>query len=201
MPKDDGTSFAWRFEASRIASELNSAIDSPWRNRIQMPSDTTRSTTLQSFFTSLAPLLSDDDLRNLIDNKVGEDRTEFIIKILKNFWNAVAKVNSRANDEPETNVLWAPIGSSACHIALSAVAKTILDSSNPDLTTDRFVDMLTGSHIDVYEYWFTKKGKHPAEQYPTEKGDATLMSGAANYKRLAKPKSTEGMTMQQRNGR
>ena len=50
----------------------------------------------------------------------------------------------------------------------------------------RFVNMLTGSHVDEYEFWFTKKGKHPAEQYPTERGDATLMSGAANYKRLAK---------------
>ena len=42
---------SWRFAASRIASELNSAIDSPWRNRIQMPSDSSRPTTLQSFFT------------------------------------------------------------------------------------------------------------------------------------------------------
>ena len=177
---------SWRFGASRIASELNSAIDSPWRNRIQMPSDPSKSTTLQSFFTSLSPLLNDADLQLLINNKAGEELTEFIIKILKNFWTAVAQVNSRANEEPETNVLWAPIGSSACHIALGAVAKTILDSSDPDLTTTRFVDMLMGSHVDEYEFWFTKKGKHPAEQYPTEKGDATLMSGAANYKRLAK---------------
>ena len=83
-------------------------------------------------------------------------------------------------------LLWAPIGSSACHIALGAIAKTILDSSDPDLTTTRFVDMLTGSHVDDYGFWFTQKGKRPEEQYPTEKGEATLMSGAANYKRLAK---------------
>ena len=105
---------------------------------------------------------------------------------LKNFWNAVAEVNPRANDEPETNVLWAPIGSSACHIAFAAVLKTMLDSPETNLRPDRFVDMLKQSAIAEYGFWFTKKGKPPDEQYPSGKGEAPVMTGAANYKRLAK---------------
>ena len=177
---------SWRFQASRIASELNTAKDSPWRNRIQMPSDSPRSTTLQSFFTSLAPLLNNVEFQSLVVDVVKTDSTEFIIQVLKNFWSAVAQVNPRSNEEPDTTVLWAPIGSSACHIALGAVAKTILDSPEPNLTKERFVEMLEESPIAEYEYWFTKKGKHPEDQYPTEKGDATIMTGASNYKRLAK---------------
>ena len=182
---------SWKFEASRIAAEMNNSEDSPWRNRIQMPGETPRSTTLQSFFTSLAPVLNDPDIKAAVDQMVsgGEletDRTEFIIQLLKNFWRAVSEVNPKANDEPETNVLWAPIGSSACHIALAAVVKTILDSSEPNLKTERFKDMLDASPVAEYEFWYTKKGRHPDEQYPSEKGEATIMTGASNYKRLAK---------------
>ena len=148
---------AWGFEASRIAGEMNVAMDSPWRNRIQMPGETPRSTTLQSFFTSLAPILTDEDISAQVSQMVntGElnvDRTEFIVQMLKNFWSAVVEVNPKANEEPETNVLWAPIGSSACHIALAEVAKTILDSPEPNFTVERFVDMLDGSPIADYDY-------------------------------------------------
>ena len=177
---------SWRFQASRITSELNTVKDSPWHNRIQMPSDPPRSTTLQSFFTSLAPLLNDVEIKSLVEHEVKTDSTDFLIKLLKNFWTAVAQVNPRANEEPDTNVLWAPIGSSACHIALAAVTKTILDSTEPDLTIKRFVEMIEESPVAEYEYWFTKKGKHPLEEYPNEKGGATIMTGASNYKRLAK---------------
>ena len=181
---------AWRFEASRIAGEMNVAMDSPWRNRIQMPGETPRSTTLQSFFTSLAPILTDEDISAQVSQMVntGElnvDRTEFIVQMLKNFWSAVVEVNPKANEEPETNVLWAPIGSSACHIALAQVAKTILDSPEPNFTVERFVEMLDGSPIADYDYWYTKNGKNADVQYPSEKGEATVMTGAANYKRLA----------------
>lgn len=182
---------SWRFEASRIAGELNSSADSPWRYRIQMPGDTSRPTTLQSFFTSLQPLLTDPDVSALVnqlvaDGRLTTDKTDFIITVLTNFWNAVAKVNPRANEEPETTVLWAPIGSSACHIALSAIVKTILDSAEPNFQTDRFVQMIEESPVADYPYWFTKKGKSPADQYPSDKGEATIMTGAANYKRLGK---------------
>ena len=182
---------SWKFAASRIASEMNTANDSPWQNRIQMPNDTTRSTTLQSFFTSLAPILKDPDIYLTIEQMIEagqltSDSTEFVNHILKNFWNAVALANPRANNEPETNVLWAPIGSSACHIALAAILKTILDSSTPDLTTDNFKAMMSGSTIEDYDYWYTKKGKQKDDTYPKEKGDATIMTGASNYKRLGK---------------
>lgn len=180
---------AWKYAASRVANEMNTANDSPWKNRIQMPSDPPKSTTLQSFFTSLGPILHDKDIQGMLDQMVKDgllekDITESVNVILKNFWRAVALVNPRANDEPETNVLWAPIGSSACHIALSAILKTILDSSIPDLTTQNFKAMMQGSIIEDYDFWFTKRGKQQEDTYPREKGDATMMTGASNYKRL-----------------
>ena len=182
---------SWKFAASRIASEMNTASDSPWQNRIQMPSDPPRSTTLQSFFTSLSPILKDPDIQLSIDQmiKAGQvttDSTEFVNQILKNFWNAVVEVNPRADDEPETNVLWAPIGSSACHIALAAILKTILDGSTPDLTIENFKGMMEGSAAQDYDFWYTKRGKYQADTYPKEKGDATIMTGASNYKRLGR---------------
>ena len=186
---------SWKFAASRIAAEMNNTPDSPWFNRIQMPSDPPRSTTLQSFFSSLAPILKDPDIGPIVDNMIQEgaidsDDTDFFIKVLKNFWKAVAAVNPDADEEPFTNVLWAPIGSSACHIALAAVLKTILESAEPDVTEKRFIDMLDGSPVAAYERWFTKKGNRPDNQYPADKGDATTMTGAANYKRLAKELET-----------
>ena len=69
---------------------------------------------------------------------------------------------------------------------ISSIVKTILDSSEPNLKTERFKDMLDGSPVAEYEFWYTKKGKRPADLYPSEKGDATIMTGASNYKRLAK---------------
>ena len=187
-PKD-----AWRYEASRIAAEMNTALDSPWQNRIQMPGTAANCTTLQSFFTSLGPILSDADVKAQVNDmvasgdlkKFGMDSTGFIIRVLKNFWHAVAQVNPRAYDEPQTTVLWAPIGSSACHIALAQILKTVLDSDEPNLETERLVQMMEGSSIGEYEYWYSRKGKNPNKEYPSEKGDAVVMTGAANYKRLA----------------
>lgn len=187
---------SWKFSASRITAEMNSAQDSPWHNRIQMPSDSRKNTTLQSFFTSLAPILRDPDIRTIVDDMIQEDAidtddTNFFIKVLKNFWLAVAEVNPEANNEPYTNVLWAPIGSSACHIALAAVLKTILESSEPNVTKKRFIRMMEGSSVADYQRWFNKKGNKPDDHYPAEKGDATVMTGAANYKRLARDLETE----------
>jgi DGQHR domain-containing protein len=58
---------AWRYEASRIAAQMNADVDSPWRNRIQMPGDVTRPLTLQAFFTSLKPILADPDIKTLLE--------------------------------------------------------------------------------------------------------------------------------------
>lgn len=179
---------SWKFAASRIAGRLNSDEDSPWQGRIQMPGTPANCTTLQSFFSSLSAILSDKDinaaLKAMVDNKEIQDETEFVTIILKNFWKAIAQVNPKANEEPQTTVLWAPIGSSACHIALAAILKTILGSSNLNVKKDWFVEMMEGSSVVEYDYWYTKKGRYASEHYPSEKGDATIMTGAANYKRL-----------------
>lgn len=190
---------SWRFEASRIAGRMNSDPDSPWKDRVQMPSTPSNCTTLQSFFTSLRPILTEADIQVPLNQMMekGEmqgDKTEFIIKILKNFWSAVQKVNPTADDEPQTNVLWAPIGSSASHIALAAVLKTILnlDGNNLNLTKDRFIEMIEDSKITEYEFWYSRPGsKKPADFYPAEKGDATMLTGAANYKKLGLELETE----------
>ena len=187
---------SWKFAASRITAEMNTAQDSPWQNRIQMPSDSRKNTTLQSFFTSLAPILKDPDIQSIVANMIQEDaidtdETNFYIKVLKNFWSAVAEINPDAHDEPYTNVLWAPIGSSACHIALAAVLKTILEGSKPNVTKKRFIGILEGSSVADYPRWFNKKGNKADGHYPAEKGDAPVMTGAANYRRLAKDLETE----------
>ena len=180
---------SWKFGASRIAGRMNSDSDSPWQGRIQMPGTPANCTTLQSFFTSLSEILSDKDitaqLKDMADKgEILSDETEFVISVLKNFWNAIAEVNGKADEEPHTTVLWAPIGSSSCHIALAAVLRTVLDSPDPNLTKERFVQMMEGSPIGDYGFWFTKAGKSADYPYPSEKGDATKMTGAANYKRL-----------------
>ena len=181
VPKQD----IWKFQATRITARLNSDLDSPWENRIQMPHEGPRPTTLQSFFSSLQPILKDADImEQLKSNDLGLDETEAVCKILKNFWSAVAEVNPKANDEPLTSVLWRPIGSSACHIGLAPILKTILESSELDVTKARFRRIIEESPVSEYEYWFTSRGVKPEDYYPSEKGEATLMTGAANYKRL-----------------
>ena len=186
---------AWRYEASRIASAMNSDLDSPWCNRIQMPGETTRSIALQAFFTSLKPLLVNPDIKSilelkerngeLISGEVTVTPTIFTLKVLKNFWQAVAAMNPDAENEPETTVLWAPIGVNACHIALTPILKTILEGPNPNLTVPRFKAIVKESQVANYPFWYTRKGKKGEENYPGEKGEATQLTGAANYSRLA----------------
>ena len=187
----------WRYTASRIAAKMNTDDDSPWRDRIQMPGDLKRPLTLQAFFSSLKAILDDPDITTQLEQMhnsgdlMVEDSevapAEFLTRVLKNFWNAVASVDPDGHAEPDTTVLWGAIGASSCHIALSAILKTILGSSDRTLTEDRFKKMLRDSEVASYDYWFTKKGsKRDDEHYPSIKGLGTTMTGAANYSRLAK---------------
>ena len=192
-----GDTDKWRYEASRIATKMNSDTDSPWRNRIQMPGDVARPLTLQAFWSGLKPILADLDVKtpleemektgSLLVNGTKATPTIFLVQVLKNFWKAVALVNPDADSEPETTVLWGAIGASSCHIALAPILKTILQSPDRNLTTKRFETMLGESQVANYPYWFTKKGtKQPDDRYPGQKGEGTVMTGAANYGRLAK---------------
>ena len=114
------------------------------------------------------------------------DPTYFLVQVLKNFWRAVSTVNADADAEPETTVLWGAIGASSCHIALAPILKTILQSQDRNLTVKRFESMLAESQIANYPYWFTKAGiRHSKDWYPKDKGEGTVMTGAANYGRLA----------------
>ena len=45
--------------------------------------------------------------------------------------------------------------------------------------------MMSGSEIEFYEFWFTKPGSKKSH-YSNGKGDATTMTGVANYKQLGK---------------
>jgi hypothetical protein len=130
--------------------------------------------------------LADKDLSDLMERFAeGQDETELVKKILINFWNAVAEVNPAAHEEPETNVLWGSIGVNACHIALSSILLSVLQSNKPDLSKQRFVSMLEGTTVSEYAAWFSKKGAKVETFYPGEKGEMTMMTGAANYKRVA----------------
>lgn len=188
---------SWRYDASRIATRLNSDADSPWKGLIQMPVErVTRPIKLQAFWTSLQPILNDGDistgLKARADN--GELRvddtavsdTEYLIKVLKNFWAAVAEECPDAHNEPSTTVLWGSIGTACCHIALARIIATVLaNEDQPDLTKDRFRAMIRESDVTNYEYWYTRPGSQRSE-YPGQKGEATRMTGASNYSRLGK---------------
>ena len=159
-----------------------------------MPGEGSRSIALQAFFTSLQALLSDQDIKQELKNaedhgnllvdgkKVGV--TKFMIRVLRNFWDAVALVNPDANSEPETTVLWAPIGANSHHLALWKIINSMLATNDFGFGVERFRTMMEESHTATYEYWFTKKGTKQM-YYPNEKGDGTTMTGVANYKRVA----------------
>lgn len=187
----------WKYEASRLTAQLNDNHDSPWQNLIKMPGDkTSRPVKLQAMFSSLKPLLTDDlrtdlDLRaereGLLTSAGPVSRTEYLLRVLTNFWNAVAKVCPQAHAEPKTTVLWGSIGASACNLALSKIIPTILNNEDaPDLREERLARMLLESVVADYPFWFSKAGKGPADSYPGAKGEATTMTGGAGYARLAK---------------
>ncbi len=181
---------AWKFQASRITAKMNNDAGSPWHGLIQMPGDNaTKPVKMQAFFTSLKPLITNEDLKTHYDqqvkNGVAEDEDEILTKIIRNFWIAVKNVNPDAHREVSTNVLWGSIGVNACHIGLAPILLSILESSHPVVTVDRFTQMIDESKIAEYEYWFTKAGGLK-EYYPNQKGDATMMTGASNYNRLGK---------------
>ena len=189
---------AWRYEASRIAGHLNNAEDSPWKGLIQMPNDpVTRPVKLQAYLTSLKPLLTNEELTamltqmeqsgQLMTGGARATMTDFLSRVIKNFWAAVAEVTPGAHAEPYTTVLWGSIGASASHAALAPILATILQSSNPSLTVPVFRSMVSQSIVADYEFWFTRRGTaHSRQDYPNEKGDATTFTGAAGYGRLAK---------------
>ena len=153
---------AWRYEASRIASHLNSADDSPWKGLIQMPNDhVTRPVKLQAFLTSLKPLLTNEELTAILAHmeQAGQlmtggaraTMTDFLSRVIKNFWSAVAEVTPGAHAEPYTTVLWGSIGASASHAALAPILATILQSSNPSLTMPVFRSMVSQSVVAEYD--------------------------------------------------
>jgi len=190
---DKGTD-GWQFDAIRIASSLNSDAASKWHSRVQMPGDTARCAPLQAYFTSMNTLLNNKTIeKTLLEaGERGEltvdglptNLREFLTRVLRNFWEAVSLVNPDANAEPETNVLWAPIGANSHHIALASVLATLLSMNDYDFTVGRFEAMINESYTEDYDYWYTKKGS-ARDMYPHDKGEATKMTGQGNYKRLA----------------
>ena len=187
---------SWKYDASRIISLLNEDEASPWYGLIQMPGDkSTKPVKLQAMLTSLQPILRNDDFRDHIKRMEEKgalkvDATlatpiQFITRVLRNFWKAVAQVNPEAHNEPMTNVLWGSIGASACHIALSPVLQSILTSGQPNVSVAGFRRMVADTMVSSYPEWFSRPGsKRPSESYPSEKGDATKRTGAANYRAL-----------------
>lgn len=187
---------AWRYEASRIAARLNSEGDSPWRGLIQMPNDpVTRPVKLQALWSSLNWLLADPDIKTKLEvlesqNLLQVDgkpvgKTDFLVRVLKNLWQAIKQVNPQAFEEPMTNVLLGSIGVSGCHMALAKLLPTMLDGgAKLDLNT--FKLMVKDSEVADYAFWHNKVGSQPAESYPNEKGEATTMIGHSGYLRLHK---------------
>jgi len=192
----------WRYDAIRIAGDLNSDSDSKWNKRVQMPGESARQATLQAFFSSMQDLLTNKSISNILmtaeekgalktSDGQPTDVRQFLTRVVRNFWDAAALVNPDANAEPETSVLWAPIGANTHHIAFASILATLLAMNDYDFTVPRFKNMMTGSHTEEYEYWYTKPGTRKDFAYPPTKGEATKMTGAANYKRLADELETQ----------
>lgn len=189
----------WSYEASRIANYLNNDKNSPWRGFIQQPNESeSKPLRLQAFWTSLKGLLNDDALSatlqsleedgSLRESENGKPvkRDEFLRIVLKNFWNAVADANKHAHAEPMTTLLWGAVGVNAMHDALTPILDRILTSPEPDVSKEYFAEMMKGTTVEDYNYWFTRKGERDDDSYPTKKGDAVKMIGASGYKRLAR---------------
>jgi len=66
------------------------------------------------------------------------------------------------------------------------IATVLANEQQPNLTKDRFAQMISESDVIDYAYWFSRPGNLNKESYPGDKGEATRMTGAANYARLAK---------------
>lgn len=187
----------WRYTASTMIGALNEDEDSPWQGLIQMPNDRfTKPVKLQSFISSLNPLLTNPNLTSKLEafessgflkiDGQKASRQDFLVKILKNFWDAVAETNPRAREEPRTTVLWGAIGAAAMNIALAEIMASILESSTPNLDKDRFKGIIKASDVSEYAFWFSRKGSgHAGVDYPGEKGQAAGMVGAANHRKLA----------------
>ncbi len=190
VPEDEN----WKFESTRIAGILNGDASSPWYGRIQMPNDNiTKPIKLQAFATSLRPLLENQDIGLHLNKLIADgdvtgfsDTTALIVRILKNFWRAVRTRNPQAFAEPNTNVLWGSIGVNGCHAALGAVLSTIISGSTVNFREANFSQMLDGSCVADYLYWFSRPGRGEAAEYPGDKGEATTMTGGSGYKRLGK---------------
>jgi hypothetical protein len=187
----------WKFEASRMAARLNTDPDSPWQDLIQMPGDlVTRPIKLQAFLTSLKPILTDPGIRPKLDPLADQgvlvvgnqsvSTDDYLLKVLKNFWSSVAEANPVAHQEPQTTVLWGSIGAASCHAALARIIATVVANEiELNLTRQRFAVMVEHSNVTDYPFWFSRPGSQNVE-YPGEKGEATQMTGAANYSRLAR---------------
>ena len=181
----------WRYSASTIAGNLNSSDDSPWYRLIQMPNDdVTRPIKLQGFITSLKPILTNDDLRSRLNRLYSSDNLKqepdaFIETVIERFWSAVKQVNPHAALEPSTSVLWGAIGATSLNMALAEMFVTMLRSRPPSLQVRDFKSLLEETDVADYDFWFSKA---PAgsddDEYPSEKGVAAGMIGAANHKRL-----------------
>ena len=178
----------WRYEASRVAARLNGDPDSPFRDLVQMPGQkaTGKSIALQALLTSLKHMLDDSDLAARLSSvDVHQSSTEFWVRVLKNFWSAVADVNPRSKQEPKTSVLWGSIGVNGCHRALAEIVRTEFSSESINLSSNRFKSMVANTWVEDYDIWYSRRGKRPVEEYPTEKGAATQMTGNSGYIRLA----------------
>ena len=189
----------WKYTAVNMVAELNRDPQSRWHQRIQMPGEPSRTIALQAFYSSLKLLLNNSEVIDRLKAKIREgvvfvgerqlssedEYPQFLLRILNNFWEAIRQMNQWAYEEIGTTVLWAPIGVSAHHFALSPVLAQMMQAPVWNFSVERFKKMLTGSLTELYSEWWTKAGTKGKDAYPEQQGEATRMTGLANYARLA----------------
>ena len=159
-----------RATATKITDMLDAAMG-PWHHQIGIPGVSGRDKGLvrqHAMVASLDPVLKDGWVRaqNPLD--------EHVVKVLTNFWSALAKVWPDAFEEPERYRIQATVGIYSLHMVLPAVIQRCLVER--DLSQDKMEEIMRGTGIPT-PFWNKKLD---------EGGDPlTLGTGMASIRALA----------------
>lgn len=132
--------------ATRIVDMLNEA-KSPWRHQIAIPGVLGRDKGLvrqHAMVASLEPVLKDSWV---IAQKPMD---EHVVKVLTNYWNALAEVWPEAFQAPENHRVQATVGIYSLHSVLPAVIQRCL--AERDLSQEKMKDLMQGTGIQS-SFW------------------------------------------------
>ncbi|MCH8814445.1 MAG: DGQHR domain-containing protein [Chloroflexi bacterium] len=145
-----------RARATKLADQLNSDPQSPWRGMIRMPGDKLRpehTMRQHSVVTSLDPVLSD----SLVQRASDEDAW----KLLINYWRAARELWQSAFETPQEYVIQRSLGAGALHQIFPDVLE--LCGADNDFSETKMNDVL--SYVGRSSgFWHTVRGHHLVRQ-------------------------------------